>query len=129
MKRRLFVVSLTEFERVLDRQIRALRAMGVDTKDLIAYSVHIASQSFYPNPPADYNSVRQHLIKGLHDEGVEIASSLLHNCMDFVGEASSLIVPYLSSVMGRYDGTVRLVRFTAGDAVLSIDNSDEQGAP
>jgi hypothetical protein len=124
MKRRLFVVSFAEFERLLSHQIQALSSMGVDTKGLIYYSLHLATESYYPNPPADYNTLRQYLIHDLHEAGVEIRSSLLHTCIDFVGEASRLIVPFLSSILGGFDGSVRLVQFTAGDAVLSVDVSE-----
>lgn len=115
--RRRFVVSLEEFERLLQEQKRALEKLGVDIKGLIAYSLHAATYS-------DYQSLQQYLIHDLLEDRPDLHASVLHRCMDFVGEASALMVSYLTPILGGFDHTVRLEQFLGRDAVISVQVSD-----
>lgn len=131
MHRQTFIVSLAEFEALLYTQKVALERVGVDIKGLVAYSLYYATHSFYPDnctPKMNYRTLQEYVSHDLLEQGYVLHSSVVHNCMDFIGEAAKLIVPYLEPILGKFDWTVKLEQFTAGDAVLSVDVSDQTGA-
>lgn len=128
--RRTFIVSLSEFDRLLQAQRAVLERAGVDLKGLISYSLWYATHSFYPDgltPQVNFRTLSSYVSHDLLESSHEVHMSVVHNCLDFIGEAAGLLVPYLEPILGKFDHSVRLEQFTGNDAVLSVDVSDQTG--
>lgn len=116
---RYYVVSLHVLEQLLQTQRQALSRWGIDGRDLVQYSIHLATVSDYP-------TLVQYLSKDLGEHLTDFPPSarefqqLLHQCMDLIQQAAALLVPFLTQVLGRFDHTVRLEKFLGADAIFSV---------